>query len=266
MFEKPSARAKDCLYVLNIQDLHAGKLAYGKETGGADWDTRIADKTYRIAVDDLMSKAPIDRIEEVLLIIGSDLMHIDNDRSTTTAGTYVDSDTRLAKVIEVTCKMLTDTIEKLASKFRVRAIVVKGNHDANTGLFVGHYVSAWFRNHPNVKVDTGPKSRKYYGYGKTLIGFDHGDEVKLSELPLTMMRENQSNISQYLYQEMLVGHLHTERVTEYKGIKVRIAPALCPADKWHEDRAFVGNIRQSQGLLYQRENGLEAIFYSTPLD
>jgi hypothetical protein len=263
---KKTAGKADCLYVLNIQDLHLAKLAWAPETGGADWDIRIAEQAYRDAVDQLISKVPTDRVEEVLLIIGSDLLQVDNDKSTTTAGTYVDSDSRLAKAFDVATKMVTDVVEKLAVSFKVKLVVVPGNHDATVSLFVGKYVEAFFRNNPNVSVDSSPKSRKYYGYGKNLIGFDHGDETKLTNLPLLIMRENQSTISQYKFQEVLTGHLHGEQVKEISGIKVRVAPALCANDRWHARRGYVGNLRQSQGLLYNREDGLEAIFYSKPLD
>lgn len=264
--DKTRKTTADCLYVLNIQDLHLAKLAWSKETGGPDWDIGISERAFRATVDDLIAKAPADRIEEVLVIIGSDLLQVDNDQSATTAGTYVDSDSRLAKVFEVAAKMLTDVIEKLAVRFKVRGVVVPGNHDSTVSLFLGHYVAAWFRNHPNVTIDNAPKSRKYVPYGKTLIGFDHGDETKLADLPLLLMRENQETISRYKYQEVLTGHLHQEGVDEFKGVKVRIAPALCSADRWHARKGFCGNVRQSQGLLYQRDHGLEAIFYSTPLD
>lgn len=266
VFDKPAGKERDCLYILNVQDLHLAKLAWSPETGGADWDIRIAEQAYHQAVDDLMAKAPAARIEEVLVIIGSDMLQVDNDQSTTTAGTYVDSDSRLAKVFEVASKMMVKTIERLASRFKVRAVVVQGNHDRVMSLLLGHYISAWFREHPNVTIDNAPTSRKYVGYGQTLIGFDHGSDIKLAELPLLMMRENQATISRYRYQEILTGDKHHESVKEYKGVKVRIAPALCPPDKWHASHGFSESLRQSQGLLYQRDHGLEAIFYSTPLD
>ncbi len=259
-------KERDCLYVLNVQDLHLAKLAWAPETGGADWDIRIAEKTYRDAVDELMGKVPLSRVEEVIVIVGSDMLQVDNDQSTTTAGTYVDSDSRLAKAFEVATKMLTDTIEKLAVGCRVRAVVVPGNHDSTTSLFLGHYLAAWFRNHGNVVVDATPRSRKYVGFGKNLIAFDHGDETKLKDLPLVVMRENQETISQYRFTEVLCGHFHSEQSDDMKGIVVRVAPALCSPDRWHSRKGYIGTIRRSQGLLYQRDNGLEAIYYSQPLD
>ncbi len=264
--EKRVTKDADCLYVLNLQDLHLGKLAHGKETGHADWDIRIAEAAYRKAVEDLMLKAPAARIEEVVFIIGSDMLQIDNDLSQTSKGTFVDSDSRLPKVFDVACKVLTDVIEMVASRFKVRAVVVAGNHDSTTSHFLGRYVQAWFRTHPNVAVDAEPCSRKYVPYGKTLVAFDHGDETPLKELPLAVMRENQSTISQFRFTECLTGHRHYEGAEDMKGVVVRIAPALCSPDKWHARKGFIGSIRRSQGLLYQRDNGLEAIYYSAPLD
>ena len=258
--------SRDCLYVLNIQDLHLAKLAWGRATRGADYDIRIAERVYNEAVDDLMRKVPSNRVEEVVVIVGSDFFQVDNDKSETTRGTYVDSDSRVFKAFEVGTKIMTETIEKIAGQFKVRLVVVPGNHDQAISQYLGFYLSAWFRVHPNVVVDHELGSRKYVGYGKTLIAFDHGDEIKLDKLPLTMMRENQSTVSNYKFFEALTGHLHHEQVDEYSGVKVRIAPALCSSDKWHSSRGYVGSTRQSQGLLYQRDNGLEAIFYSTPLD
>jgi hypothetical protein len=264
--DKAPSKIADCLYVLNLQDLHLGKLAQSRETGHADWDIKIAERTYREAVQDLMRKAPAERIEEVVVIVGSDMLQIDNDRSETTKGTYVDSDSRLSKVFDTAAKMLTDVIEELASRFKVRVVVIAGNHDSVTSHFLGRYVEGWFRTHANVQVDASPCSRKYVGYGKTLIGFDHGCNTKLTDLPIIMMRENQDTISQYRHFEVLTGDKHHEQVNDIKGVRVRIAPALCSPDKWHSDKGYIGSIRQSQGLLYQRDHGIEAIFYSTPLD
>lgn len=265
-YTKPNQTKADCCYVLNIQDLHLAKLSCGIETGGANWDIKIAEQTYRDTVNELIDKAPIERIEEIVMIVGSDMLQVDNDKSTTTAGTYVDSDTRLSKAFDVATHMLTTVIEELASRFKVRCVVFGGNHDRTISLFLGRYVEAWFRNHENVNVDASPRSRKYYGYGKTLIAFDHGDEIKSKDLPLVIMRENQATISNYRFIECLTGHFHSEQSEDMKGIVVRVAPALCSPDRWHSAKGFIGSIRRSQGLLYQRDEGLECIIYSRALD
>jgi hypothetical protein len=60
-------------------------------------------------------------------------------------------------------------------------------------------------------------------------------------------------------------HLHKDSVTEKNGIKVRVASSLSGEDSWHVRRGFTGNIRTSQGLLYNKEQGVEAIYYSNPV-
>lgn len=265
-YERIKRGKADCCYVLNIQDLHLAKLAWDPSTGHGDWDIKIAREAYDASINDLMQKAPVERITEIVMIAGSDMLQMDNDNSMTTAGTYVDSDSRLAKAFDAACEMMTNNIDKLASRFKVKVVVIGGNHDSTVSLFLGKYIEAWFRNHPNVTVDSSPRSRKYHGYGKTLLAFDHGDKTKLKDLPLVVMRENQSTISQYQHIECLTGHLHFEASQDTKGIIVRTAPALCAPDVWHGEKGFVGSIRRSQGLLYERENGLEAIFYSKSLN
>lgn len=254
------------LYVLNIHDLHLAKLACNLETGHGDWDIRIAEKAYRDAVDQLMEIAPKDKIEEVLLIVGSDFFQIDTLDSTTRKGTFVDSDTRITKAFDVGCNLMTSVIEKIASQFKVRLMVIAGNHDTMTAQFLGSYLKAWFRGHDNVFVDASLTNRKYYGYGKTLLSFTHGSDEKLNDLPLTIFRECQKIISDYEWIEVLTGHLHHEVMKDIKGVRVRISPALCPPDKWHANKAFVGSIQTAQGLLYSKEKGLKAIYYSDMLN
>ena len=183
----------------------------------------------------------------------------------TTAGTVVDTDSRLSKTFEEGINLLTKTIDKLAKTFIVRVMCYSGNHDASISLYAGYYLSAWFKNHSNVVVDNGPRTRKYYGYGKTLLTFVHGNEEKASDLPLIIMRENMETISKYKYIECLTGHYHSESTTEKNGVKMRVAPSLCGNDQWHSRKGYIGNIRTSQGILYNKENGIEAIYYSNPV-
>lgn len=262
----PPSNDKNCVLILNLQDFHLGKLAWGKENDGQDWDLKIAQAAYKSAIQDLLAKSPVARVKEIVLIIGSDFFQVDTPKNTTTAGTAVDVDSRWTKAFSVGCDLLTQTIEGLASKFNVTVMAIPGNHDETKSFFLGSYIEAWFRNHNNVRVDNGPKSRKYYGFGKNLVGFVHGNKQKLDDLPLTMMVENQDIISNYKWKFFLTGHLHHDKMKEIKGTKVMTAPALCATDSWHHEHGYVGCVRTSQGILLSEEDGLEAIFYSKPVE
>jgi len=256
---------KDCIYVLNIQDLHLQKLTWAKQTG-SDYDIKIAKKVFSDAVQDLMGKVAIDRVEKVVVIIGSDFFHTDTAQGTTFGGTHVDTDSRWEKAFSEGCELMVDTISKISQKTRVMGVVVVGNHDKTRAHYLGAYLTAWFRNNNRVEIDARPTSRKYVPFGKTLIGFTHGSEEKIKDLPMIAMRENQATISNHKYIEFLTGHKHTDKVEEMMGIKVRTAPSLCATDGWHNEKGYIGNIRTSQGLLYSKDYGLEAIYYSRPVE
>ncbi len=267
VFKTPNKESK-YLYVISAQDLHLGKLAWGNETNWEDYDIKIAKRLYTEAIDDLVSKAPVNQIETVLIICGSDYFHCDSPKGETSNGTRLDVDSRWAKIYDEGCALMADTVEKLASRFKVEVMVVLGNHAAVSEYCLGSYVKAYFRNHPNVHVDNKPSPRKYFGYGKTLLGFLHGDGVKdlSKDLPMVMFRENQETISNYKHYQIHTGDKHHFRSEDTKGVTVHIAPALCPPDHWHSKSNFIGSVRNSQGFLYHKENGIESIIYSKPAE
>lgn len=259
---------KDCVYFINIQDLHLGKLATQRQTGWDDYDVKIAKQLYVEAVDELIEKVPKDRVDKILLIVGSDLIHYENNKNQTTSGTQIEGDSRWQKMFEESCDLMASTIEKLAQNFNVDVITVHGNHGNLSEHALGCYLKAFFRNNTRVNIDNGYTNRKYYKYGKNLIGFTHGDDAEIKkgdDMAITLFRENQSDISNFKHLFFIFGHFHSETQFDKKGIRCFIAPALCAPDQWHSKKNFVGNVRTSQGMLFNKEDGLEAIFYSKSL-
>lgn len=258
-YNKPKENGK--LYILNLQDWHGGKIAKSSETGWGDYNLEIAKEVYKDAVDELISSAPVNEIETVMLVCGSDLIHFENEQVTTTKGTRLEGDCSWHFLYNEVCAMITDVVQKLATQFKVEVMIVCGNHARLTEYALGSYVKAFFRNHENVNVDNRPLNRKYFGFEKTLICFTHTDGIKLADLPLIMMRENQKEVSNYEQFFVLGGHTHTEKLLDIKGVRVMICPALCPPDKYHVDAGYVGNVQAGQGLLFANW-GLQQIIYS----
>jgi len=69
---KPSDRRY--LLEINVPDLHLGKLAWGEETGDADYDTEIAQQVFREAVEELLSD--YNHLIPLLIIFNYPLGHI----------------------------------------------------------------------------------------------------------------------------------------------------------------------------------------------
>lgn len=252
---KPNARR---LLELSIPDLHIGKMAWHPETAHGHYDAKIAVSEYTEALNGLMRLTPIDGIDRILLPLGNDFFNVDNQANTTTAGTPQHEDVRWQKSFLIGCSLMVKTITDLTQVAPVDVVMVPGNHDYERAFYLGEYLRAWFRDHPQVSIDNRPTFRKYYHYHRTLLGFTHGDKEKGTDLPILMAREMPEAWAKTKWQEWHMGHLHTEKVREVVGVKIRHLPSLTPADAWHAGKGYVGNTRAAEAFLYDKERGLVA--------
>lgn len=259
VYDVPDKSGK--LFILNCQDLHLGKGASKSETGWGNYNIPKAKSAYREAISHLMNGVKTENIEKVLLVCGSDQIHIENSAIETTKGTRLEAAGSWYEIFNETCNLMSEVVEELASKFKVEVVCVYGNHARLSEYALGSYIKAFFRNHENVNVNNQPLDRKYFGFHKNLIGFSHSDSVKNADLPLIMFRENQSIISNFKQFTFLIGHTHQDKLVEIKGVRVITCPALCPPDRFHSEHGFVGNNQCGQGLLFA-DWGLEKIVYS----
>ncbi len=251
---------------ISIPDLHISKLVYGKEVGGPDYDIKLAVKAYKDAVNHFIQNIDFNNVEKILLPVGNDFFNSDNPLYTTTAGTPQHDDSRWTKSFNVGCQLMIETIEQLSQLAPTDVIIVPGNHDRQKSYYLGEFLRAWFRENQRVSIDNEPTSRKYYSFGKNLIGFTHGNNEKHSDLPLIMAREQPEKWAQSKFYFWHLGHFHHTEVKDYKGIKVSLLPSLCAADGWHTERGYVKNQRTAEAYLYDKEAGLTATYYFTLTD
>lgn len=258
---EPTKRGGKYLYHINCPDAHFGRLSWGRETGGADSDLSIQETDYKGIVTKAMGQAPVDQIDRIMFLVGSDYFQTDTINDTTSAGTPQDTDSRWYKSFEVGCKVATDVIESLASRFHVDVIVSSGNHDVMRSVYMGFYLQAFFRKHPNVTIDNSPTQRKYYTWGKNLLGLTHGSEEKITDLPMIMMREKQDIISQFKHLFWFIGHKHAEAVRTINGVSIFTVPSMAAPDAWTASKGYVGNQRGAQSFLLDKDEGLVAVYY-----
>lgn len=255
---------RDCMLEVCVPDLHVGKLAWKPETG-ENYDVDIASRVYRHAVEHIVSLAPIDRIERVVLPIGNDLIHADNDAmgmGTTTNGTPMDVDGRLPRIIDRVVEDMTWSIDLLAGlsgSGGVDVVVVPGNHDRNAAQWLGRVLHAWYRGCKPVRVDISPTPRKYIRYGTNLIGYTHGCDEAHHTLESVMIGERPEDFTKCRVREWHLGHWHKPKETRYNagdthgGTVVRTISSLAGADRWHSRKGFVRAPKQAEGFVWQRE-------------
>jgi len=268
----PSDGHDNNLLEISIFDLHMGKLAWGGETG-ENYDTKIARQRFMTTVETLIKRASGFEYSRILFPVGSDFFNSDTIYNTTTKGTPQDEDLRWQKTFDVGVRLLIDAINLLKQTgVPVDVVNIPGNHDFERSYYMGSYLAAWFNNDPMVHINNGASPRKYYRFGKVLLGLTHGSEEKESSLPLLMATdiESKPQWSETTYHEWHVGHIHRKRDVKYTvldksritnedlGVTVRYLSSLTGTEEWHHKKGFVGAIKAGEGFVWNDEAGLVA--------
>lgn len=235
-------------YEISLPDIHYGKLH--------DHTLTQVEDQYMITVQELVQKASGLEIERFILPIGNDGMNSEGMRGTTTKGTPQQDSGGWKDTFRGYWQLMTTAIDYLKEKAPVDVIVVSGNHDYERMFYAGDVLAGWYRNDANVNVDNDYSSRKYYEYGKNMLMFTHGDKEKPADMPLIMATEKPEMFARTKHREVHCGHLHKEMVNEYRGIKVRFIPSICPNDEWHKQMGYEAK-RTGQAYIWNKFKGLE---------
>lgn len=246
-----------------IPDLHLGKLSWGDETG-EDYDLEEAKARYFKALMYLLGVSK--DVEKFVFVVGNDFFNSDTMGYTTTPsgrngykGTPQQDDSRWQKTFLEGRKLLVRCIDELRSIAPVDVIMVPGNHDHQKVFYLGDTLESWYRNCKEVHINNLPKTRKYYQYGKVLIGYTHGEKEKHADLPLIMATENPHSWAGTKIREWHLGHLHKTMVNEMQGVVLRTIPSLCGTDAYHYENGYVGSAKSAHGYLWDAEKGLTSI-------
>lgn len=255
----PVVRPKgECLLEVSIFDLHLGKHCWGPETGGADYDLQIANSLLHDAINYLYDMAPANQIGRVLFPVGNDLFHVDTVQNTTTSGTPQDVDQRWQYIFNTGFETYATAIERIATAVPVDVVIVPGNHDFKTCYHFGHSLKQYFKDHPNVNIDNSPCETKYYRYGKTLIGFNHGQGrawIKPEEMTARMATDRPQDFSECTERSWHLGHVHKHKSDEAYGVVCEVLPSLTPPDAWHAKQGYVNNRRCAVAIQHHIDGG-----------
>ena len=260
------------LFEISLFDLHLGKLAWKGETG-ENYDTKIARVRYLEAIQKLVKSAQGFSYNKILFPVGSDFFNSDTIYNTTTKGTFQDEDLRWQKTFKVGNILLIDAINYLKQTgVPVDVMVIPGNHDFERSYYMGEFLSAWFKDDEMVSVDNHASPRKYYRFGKVLLGFTHGSEEKEDSLTMLMSSEKESkrHWSDTTFHEWHLGHIHRKRKNQYvirdkfgiekeeSTVTVRYLSSLTGTEEWHHKKGFVGSTKAGEAFIWNDKEGLKA--------
>lgn len=254
--------------LLNLSDLHVGKLAWDKEVG-ADYNVDLAKEVFLTALKNLVYQSiRCFGVEEFVLNIGGDFFHTNGSLNQTANGTNMnDVDTRYQKIYIKGLEILTEAIDFLSSfeGVSVKLYVVQGNHDKATSFYLGESLKAFYRKDKNIEIVNDPHIRKYHKYGVTSYMLTHGD-CKDDGLPLTFATEKPDYFANSEYRYIFLGHLHksSRKVylteNEVGGVVSRRLNSLSVMDAWHNENNYYGAKRMANALVFDKDNGQIAEF------
>lgn len=255
------------LYEICIFDAHIGKSTWDEESGeNSDLKTQC-DRVLDV-LNNLLSHTQNYPIEKILIPFGQDWFNVDNKFNTTTKGTPQTEDTFWQKTYREGRILATNLISICSQVAPVDVLVIPGNHDKQRTFMLGDALDVVFSKNPNVNVDNSATNRKYYLYGRNLIGFTHGNEEPIKKLPMIMAVEAPDYWSKSTTREWHTGDKHHKEDLAYNafegdGVVVRKLRSISPNDSWHTEKGYVGAVQAAESFLWHRENGLIAQFTAT---
>ena len=194
--------------------------------------------------------------EQILITLGSDMLHHDNMRSTTANGTPIQQ-VDIIQGWEYARQFFEPIIESAIKHSKIcKVIYVPGNHDESLSWAFTQMIKARY---PQAIYDTNVEQWKIHTYGNTVIGFTHGDKAR-KDLHNVFMANFPNEWGEATNREIHCGHIHIEEVRDYYGTMVRSLSTRNKTDKWHKQNGFLGAHKRFQLFEYSRE-GLESIHY-----
>jgi hypothetical protein len=241
------------LLVVDPCDVHLGKLAQSFETG-EDYDSQIAVNRVKEGVEGIIEKVKGFSVDKILFIGGNDILHIDTPKRTTTSGTPQDTSGSWYSNFLMAKELYIDVLKRLIEISDVHFTYNPSNHDWTHGFFLADVIQTYFKDCKNITFDCNLMHRKYFTYGKNLIGSTHGDGAKPTDLPLLMAHESKDwgNCKhKYIYSH----HLHHKVAKDYMGVCVETMRSPSGSDGWHSRNGYQYAPQAIEGFLHSKEHG-----------
>ena len=268
------AHRDDILGEMAIYDAHIGMYADAEETNDKDYNLDIACNRMITTAEKMAAR--FDKPHKMVVSFGGDILHSDNrSNKTELSGNVLDVDTRFHKVAHMARRACIDVVEIAAQVSpAVDIVVVEGNHDWHSCIWMAEILDAYFHNNSKINVILQRSARKHMVFGDNLLVWAHGEKLNAEGWQGVVAAEFAPQWGITKHRHLKMGHIHHKKITngkrvavpsdigwqESRGLLVEHLSALCPADAWHSHSGYIGSARAVSGFEYHRKHGLQTRF------
>jgi hypothetical protein len=250
--KRTKIKEDDCALVLNLTDWHFGA-----------WSEKEATELANDVVSTSLQRARGFALKHFIVVVGNDLLHVDNVHYSTTKGTpQVTDGSTWHQAYTAACRCYEGILERLIPLGTTEACLCSGNHDQLTSFTLAQHLQAYFR-HTDATWQVSAKKRKYTRWGNSFIGFTHGDKVKTNELPMLAAQEAPQLWAETQHRHMYLGHVHHavglkfELQKAHPGMEIEWLTSPKPTDDWHDENGYIGS-RGATTFIHSLSGGQEA--------
>ena len=236
-----------------VTDYHMGMLAWNEECG-EDWDLKIAESLITKWFAQAIYQSP--DADTAIFAQLSDFLHFDGLDAVTPASKHLlDVDSRFAKLVRTSIRVLRNIIDMLLAKHQaLHIIMADANHDPVSQIWLREWFSVMYENEPRVTVDRSPNPYNAYEFGNTALFFHHGHKRKVTNVSEVFAGQFREMFGRTKYAYAHTGHLHHLDVKENNLMIVEQHRTLAPADAYAARGGWLTG-RDAKVITYDKRFG-----------
>ncbi len=258
----PRKTHDDLCNLYTLTDTHIGSRCWKPETG-ADWDLSIAEEVLTGGFQMLIETSP--PAETGIVNVLGDFLHFDSLKAITPQhGNILDGDGRYSKVIAVAVRILRHVIQSALRKHaKVIVVIMEGNHDEASSVWLRHLFGLLFENEPRIDVKAFELPYFAMQHGTTMLGFHHGHIRKPEQMPTVFAAQFPVIWGMTNKRYVHTGHRHHQHELEYPGVHVIQHTTITAKDSFAARGAWISD-RSITSVTYHNEHGEVARNTITP--
>ena len=259
----PKHGYKELLNTYVVTDYHLGMLAWGEETGDANWDTKQAEQLLVQWLANAIQLSP--QAEKAIFAQLGDFLHWDGIMPVTpTSGHILDADGRFQKLIRVAVRCIVKIAYMMLDKYpEVHLLMAEGNHDISSSMWLREMLAFYFEDEPRITVDVSPDPYYCVEHGDTSLFFHHGHKKRMAQISGTFVSKFREVFGRTKYSYAHMGHLHHVDVKEDNLMIVEQHQTLSAKDS-HASRGGYASGRSASVITYHDKYGEVSRLRLTP--